>query len=76
MNDWGWCLFVCGGVGDAALCPAHPAGGTVDCVDWDQMGSLGCFLTCDINNPASCAAGSECSTVAGPPLCLYPADMF
>lgn len=73
INDWGWCLHECA---VAADCPAHPAGGQVQCVDWSGMGDMACFLTCTLNNQASCAPGSMCSDLAGPPLCLYDASMF
>lgn len=73
VNDWGWCLHECTMDGD---CPAYLGGATVACTMWSMEGDMACFLNCDVNDPSSCASGSECSTIAGPPLCLYDASGF
>ncbi|GEM_PF-3753020 len=67
MPDFGWCLFDC--VVDMD-CPAHPAAGVASCIEY-AADSFGCVLNCDVNDPNSCAPGSECSTAAGPALCFY-----
>jgi hypothetical protein len=76
VNDWGWCNHGCIDAMDVMSCPAHPGGGMAACVDYTGTMDFACFLPCDVNDPNSCAVGSECLTLAGPALCMYPADMF